>query len=45
MYVLQRWSGMIAFVFIGWHLYTERFGGHGVTRYAGVAQDLSLIHI
>jgi succinate dehydrogenase / fumarate reductase cytochrome b subunit len=41
MYVLQRWTGIIAFVFIGWHLYTERFGGHGVTRYAGVAQDMA----
>jgi succinate dehydrogenase / fumarate reductase cytochrome b subunit len=41
MYVLQRWTGLIAFVFIGWHLYTERFAGHGVTRYAGVAGDMA----
>jgi succinate dehydrogenase / fumarate reductase cytochrome b subunit len=40
LYVLQRWTGIIAFVFIGWHLYTERFVGHGVTSYADVQRSL-----
>jgi succinate dehydrogenase / fumarate reductase cytochrome b subunit len=40
LYVLQRWTGIIAFVFIGWHLYTERFLGHGVTSYADVQRNL-----
>ena len=40
LYVLQRWTGLIAFVFIGWHLYTERFLGHGVTTYADVQRNL-----
>ena len=40
LYVLQRWTGIIAFVFIGWHLYTERFMGHGVTSYADVQRNL-----
>jgi succinate dehydrogenase / fumarate reductase cytochrome b subunit len=41
MFVLQRWTGIIAFAFIGWHLWTERFQGHGVTRYSDVAQAMS----
>ena len=41
LYVLQRWTGIIAFVFIGWHLYTERFMGHGVTSYADVQRSLT----
>jgi succinate dehydrogenase / fumarate reductase, cytochrome b subunit len=41
LYVLQRWTGIIAFVFIGWHLYTERFLGHGVTSYADVQRNLT----
>lgn len=36
LYVLQRWTGLIAFAFIAWHLYTQRFEGHGVTSYADV---------
>jgi succinate dehydrogenase / fumarate reductase cytochrome b subunit len=40
LYVLQRWTGMIAFVFIGWHVYTERFLGHGMTTYADVAHAM-----
>jgi succinate dehydrogenase / fumarate reductase, cytochrome b subunit len=40
LYVLQRWSGIIAFVFIGWHVYTERFLGHGMTTYADVAHAM-----
>jgi succinate dehydrogenase / fumarate reductase cytochrome b subunit len=41
LFVLQRWSGIIAFAFIGWHVYTERFLGHGVTTYADVARAMS----
>jgi succinate dehydrogenase / fumarate reductase, cytochrome b subunit len=41
LYVLQRWTGIIAFVFIGWHLYTERFLGHGVTSYADVQRSMT----
>jgi len=41
LYVLQRWTGMIAFVFIGWHVYTERFLGHGVTTYADVSHAMA----
>ena len=41
LYTLQRWTGIIAFAFIGWHVYTERFLGHGVTRYADVARAMA----
>lgn len=41
MYTLQRWTGMIAFVFIAWHLYTERFLGRGMTAYADVQQSMT----
>lgn len=37
MYVLQRWTGIVAFIFIGWHVWTERFVTHGISSYAGVA--------
>jgi succinate dehydrogenase / fumarate reductase, cytochrome b subunit len=41
MYTLQRWTGIIAFAFIGWHVYTERFVGHGRTNYHDLAQAMS----
>lgn len=41
MYTLQRWSGIVAFVFIGWHVWTERFAGQGRTDYAGVASAMA----
>jgi succinate dehydrogenase / fumarate reductase cytochrome b subunit len=41
MYVLQRWTGIIAFVFIGWHVYMERFMGGGRTNYADLAEAMS----
>ncbi|MBI3404261.1 MAG: succinate dehydrogenase [Acidobacteria bacterium] len=34
MYTLQRWTGIVAFLFIGWHVYTERFLTHGKSTYA-----------
>jgi succinate dehydrogenase / fumarate reductase cytochrome b subunit len=41
MYTLQRWTGIIAFVFIGWHVWTERFLGHGKTTYLDVAHAMA----
>jgi succinate dehydrogenase / fumarate reductase, cytochrome b subunit len=41
MYTLQRWSGIVAFVFIGWHVWTERFVGHGRTNYADLANAMA----
>ncbi|MGH9775030.1 MAG: succinate dehydrogenase [Candidatus Acidiferrales bacterium] len=41
MYVLQRWTGIIAFAYIFWHVYIERFATHGHNTYAQVAADLS----
>ncbi|MGA7190473.1 MAG: hypothetical protein WBY66_18415, partial [Candidatus Acidiferrales bacterium] len=40
LYVLQRWTGIIAFIFIGGHVYTERFLGHGMTAYADLQHNL-----
>jgi len=41
MYLLQRWTGIIAFVFIGWHVYMERFAEGGRTTYQDVAQTMA----
>jgi succinate dehydrogenase / fumarate reductase, cytochrome b subunit len=41
LYTLQRYTGLIAFVYIAWHLYTERWLTHGHSTYESVAQDLS----
>jgi succinate dehydrogenase / fumarate reductase cytochrome b subunit len=40
LYTAQRYTGLIAFAYIGWHLYTERFLTHGRSTYASVEQDL-----
>jgi succinate dehydrogenase / fumarate reductase cytochrome b subunit len=40
LYTLQRYTGLIAFLYIGWHLYTERWLTHGRSTYDTVAQDL-----
>jgi succinate dehydrogenase / fumarate reductase cytochrome b subunit len=40
LYTLQRYTGLIAFLYIGWHLYTERWLTHGRSTYDSVAQDL-----
>ena len=37
LYSLQRYTGLIAFVYIGWHLYTERWLTHGKSTYQDVA--------
>lgn len=41
MYILQRWTGLIAFVFIGWHVYIERFVTQGRSTYMDVAATMS----
>src|SRR5215475_6251166 len=41
LYTLQRYTGLVAFVYIGWHLYTERWLTHGRSTYATVAEDLA----
>lgn len=40
MYTTQRWTGLIAFVYIGWHLYTQRWLTHGRSTYADVDEFL-----
>ena len=40
MYTLQRYTGLVAFVFIGWHFYTERLETHGLSNYDTVYKDL-----
>jgi len=42
MYVLQRWTGLVAFFFIGWHVWTERFVTHGISSYADVSRTMSV---
>ncbi|HTQ86097.1 MAG TPA: hypothetical protein VMI93_07795 [Candidatus Solibacter sp.] len=41
MYTLQRWTGLIAFVFIGWHMYTARFLTGGRSNFVTVHADMS----
>jgi succinate dehydrogenase / fumarate reductase cytochrome b subunit len=41
LWVLQRWTGIIALVFIFWHVYLERFVGHGRTSYSDLAAAMS----
>ncbi|MDE3135262.1 MAG: succinate dehydrogenase [Acidobacteriota bacterium] len=41
MYALQRWTGLIAFVFIGWHVYVERFMTQGRSTYFDVATTMA----
>jgi succinate dehydrogenase / fumarate reductase, cytochrome b subunit len=40
LYTAQRYTGLIAFAYIGWHLYTERWLTHGRSMYANVADDM-----
>jgi succinate dehydrogenase / fumarate reductase cytochrome b subunit len=40
MYTLQRYTGLVAFAFIGWHFYTERLLTEGRSTYDSVAMDL-----
>ncbi len=41
LYTLQRWTGIIAFAYIIWHVWLERFATHGISTYAGVAHDFA----
>jgi succinate dehydrogenase / fumarate reductase, cytochrome b subunit len=41
LYTLQRWTGIIAFAYIIWHVWLERFATHGISTYAGVAQSFA----
>ena len=40
LYTAQRYTGLVAFAYIAWHLYTERWLTHGKSTYANVEQDL-----
>src|SRR5260370_27939282 len=40
LYTFQRYTGLIAFVYIGWHVYTQRWLTHGMSTYAEMAQQL-----
>jgi succinate dehydrogenase / fumarate reductase cytochrome b subunit len=40
LYTTQRYTGLIAFVYIGWHLYTERWLTHGKSTYGDVESQL-----
>src|SRR5260370_24334328 len=40
LYTSQRYTGIIAFAYIGWHLYTERWLTHGKSTYANVPEDI-----
>ena len=40
LYTSQRYTGIIAFIYIGWHLYTERWLTHGRSTYADVDELL-----
>jgi succinate dehydrogenase / fumarate reductase cytochrome b subunit len=42
MFTLQRWTGVIAFAYIIWHVWTERFLTHGKSTYAGVAHTFTI---
>lgn len=41
LFTLQRYTGLIAFVYIAWHVYTERWLTHGMSTYDTVATDLA----
>ncbi len=41
MYLLQRWTGLVTFAFVGWHVYTERFLTLGKSTFADVDKALA----
>jgi succinate dehydrogenase / fumarate reductase, cytochrome b subunit len=41
MYSMQRWTGLVAFAFIGWHFYTARLLTGGRSNFATVHADMS----
>ena len=40
-YTMQRWTGLIAFVFIGWHVYTSRILTEGRSNFETVRADMA----
>lgn len=42
LYTLQRYTGLIALVYIGWHVYTQRWLTHGMSTYGEVAQQMAI---
>src|SRR5260370_9031681 len=40
LYTFQRYTGVIAFAYIGWHVYTQRWVTHGMSTYGEVAQQM-----
>ena len=40
LYSAQRYTGLIAFAYIGWHVYTQRWLTHGMSSYSEVAQQM-----
>jgi len=36
LYTTQRYTGLVTFAYIGWHLYTERWATHGMSTYSDV---------
>ena len=40
LYTTQRYTGLIAFAYIGWHVYTQRWLTHGMSSYSEVAQQM-----
>ena len=40
LYTAQRYTGLIAFAYIGWHVYTQRWLTHGMSTYSEVAQQM-----
>jgi succinate dehydrogenase / fumarate reductase cytochrome b subunit len=40
LYTFQRYTGLVAFIYIGWHVYTQRWLTHGMSTYAEMAQQL-----
>jgi succinate dehydrogenase cytochrome b subunit len=42
LYTLQRYTGLIAFAYIGWHVYTQRWLTHGMSTYSEMAQQMTI---
>jgi succinate dehydrogenase / fumarate reductase, cytochrome b subunit len=42
LYTFQRYTGLIAFVYIAWHVYTQRWLTHGMSTYDEVAQQMRI---
>src|SRR6266849_9806445 len=40
LYTAQRYTGMVAFIYIAWHFYTERLLTEGKSTYGTVSADL-----